>query len=457
MGAWIFVAVGVLAISLSSPAGAQQDLDVVQCYCNGQYTVMPRGTDCRALCVGRGPSPGAPPVYTPPRVYQPSPAELARQRMNAVNEQGRTAFKHGDYRDAVRLFKDALALAADRGDALIIQHNIGNTYSFLASEAQKRGDLDEALSMLRQAMAYYPNEGQHDWPGWEKQLRDAIAARQQAAEQAAREDEARRRQAAELAIREAENQRRQSQLAEAEQSLQSARQQLETERLARAEDDLKSARRALQDTLQEQTPVGAGPNTKFFGKGPDVQPGEVVGHAVPTGPQSQYSSTYEQLSAAAKSAEAASCIFNGQAGCPAGQKFEPLKLSGNSPALQAMAAKIATNKALVGDQQFMERFNWYRHLDTQSSDTKTKLADVQRQIDSNQGDRKILNAMKGTLENTAKIIQDDQKKAKQSMDERAKTLSITLEWPPEEAVTKQTPAQQPPVGDATKDNKPSSQ
>jgi tetratricopeptide (TPR) repeat protein len=246
----------VLTISLPSPAAAQQELDVVQCFCNGQYRVMPRGTDCRALCVGSGRSTGAP-VYTPPPVQQPSPAELQRRRMNAVNEQGRAALKNGDYQNAVRLFKDALALAAIRGDALIIQHNIGSAYSFLASEAQERGDLDEALAMLRQAMSYYPNESQHDWPGWEKYLRDAIVARQQAAEEAAREAEAQHRQAAEEARQEAENRLRQSQLAQAEQNLQLARQQLETERLARAEQDLQSARRALQDL----PPVGAGPRT----------------------------------------------------------------------------------------------------------------------------------------------------------------------------------------------------
>jgi tetratricopeptide (TPR) repeat protein len=127
------------------------------------------------------------PSYTPPPVYQPSPAELQQQRATAINEQGIGLFRQGNYAAAIRLFQQALAMSTNSSAATIIQRNIGNSYSWLTSEAQERGDLEQALRYIQLARQYYPDESDHDWPGWEQYLRDKIQEQREAAAEAERE------------------------------------------------------------------------------------------------------------------------------------------------------------------------------------------------------------------------------------------------------------------------------
>jgi len=336
---------------------------------------------------------------------------LQNQQSITINNQGVAEHNRGNYAEAIRLFEQALALATDPTTALKLRHNLANSYSFLARAAQDRGDLTEALRMIELSIRYYPDEPDMDWHGWAETLRGEIAEREQAIEEARRE--------------------RTEQFTEAEGQRLAAAQQLKSESLRHAEEQLNAARgRIREQQAAAQGPPASGGNTKFFGT--SVGPGAAAaGPTVAPGPQTSYSSTGEQLQAAASSPEAAACVFTGQAGCPAGQPFQPLKLSSNSAAFKTMAAKIATNEKLVADQPFIERFNWYRHLDVQMTETKAKLTEIQKQIDGNKGDREILNAEKGSLENTAKLLEADAAKAKKWMDERAKTLSITLDWPEE--------------------------
>ncbi|MGO9361418.1 MAG: hypothetical protein ACLP1D_27700 [Xanthobacteraceae bacterium] len=371
-----------------------------------------------------GPSPSAP-VYTPPPVYQPSPAELQQQRATAINQQAIEVENRGNHAAALRLFEQALALCTNANAALIIRHNIGNTYSWLAREAQDQGNNSLALRYIELAMQYYPDQRQLDWPGWAERLREQIREQREAVEE--------------------ENQRRVAVVTQAESIRAAARAQIQSGRLADVEAQRAEAKKRIAEQLSALNPAQQGAastgNTKFFGT--PVGPGrEAVSPSVPTGAQTKYSSTGEQLHAAAVSAEAAACVFEGQAGCPTGQRFDPIKLSSNSTAFQAMAAKVATKPELVRDGAFMNSFNWYRHLDGQVMETKSELEAVQRQLDSNQGDRPVLEAQKGTLENTIKHNETDKAMAKQWMDERAKTFKITLDWP-EETPANATPPQKP--------------
>lgn len=112
------------------------------------------------------PGPGGP-SYTPPPVYQPSPAELQQQRATAINDQGAVLDRRGDHAGAIRLYEQALALSTNPAYAQIIKHNIAAAYSWLTREAQERGDFDQALRYIQLAQSYYPGEPDKDWPGWE--------------------------------------------------------------------------------------------------------------------------------------------------------------------------------------------------------------------------------------------------------------------------------------------------
>jgi tetratricopeptide (TPR) repeat protein len=156
---------------------------------------VPGGPSISAPTFTPSPRPAPPPVapgpggpsYTPPPVYQPSPAELQQQRATAINEQGMTLFKRGDYAGAVRLFEQAFALSTNPNYAQLIKRNIAASYSWLTREAQERGDFDQALRYIQLAQSYYAGDPDKDWPGWERFLRDKIREQQEAIATAERE------------------------------------------------------------------------------------------------------------------------------------------------------------------------------------------------------------------------------------------------------------------------------
>ena len=93
-----------LTMLLPCPVTAEREIDVVQCYCNGQYTVMPQGTDCRSLCVGSGyGNPGT------PRIRVPTAEERAAQQRAAK----RAAFDTA-YAKSRELAKNGFALSDRR-------------------------------------------------------------------------------------------------------------------------------------------------------------------------------------------------------------------------------------------------------------------------------------------------------------------------------------------------------
>jgi len=146
--------------------------------------------------VAPGPSRPSGPSYTPPAVYQPSPAELQQRRATAINEQGMTLFKRGDYAGAIRLFEQAFALSTNPNYALIIKHNIAASYSWLTRQAQERGDLDQALRFVELAISYWPDNLKDDWSGWASRLRERIRERQEEIQAAERARQGRAREVA---------------------------------------------------------------------------------------------------------------------------------------------------------------------------------------------------------------------------------------------------------------------
>jgi tetratricopeptide (TPR) repeat protein len=447
----------------------------------------PVSANVQGVCVqncGPAPSPYRPPIYVRPP--EPSPTELQQQQANVINDQGLAAenrhdyagaialfeqalrlstnpnstsiireniarayglegfdaFNRNDHAGAIEVYKQALAYTSDARTALTLRQNIANCYSFLANAAGRRNDLIAELEILSLAMRYNPENP--EWARWENNIRGEISRRQEAIAEERQQAAAERQRAKTEAMTSAQTAR------------DAARQQLKADTLARAEEERKAARRALEQPAGANPAQGSpGGNTKFFGT--PVGPGpEAASPTIPQQPQTTYPSTSAQLNAAAIRPEAAACVFEGQAGCPAGQSFEPLKLSSNSADFKAVSARIATNKKLVADEIFINRFNWYRHLDQQLTETKSKLSEIQQQIDTHKGDQEILKVEKETLANTAKSLEEDQAKAKQFMDERAETLSIKIDWQESGAPNAQSPApeQQPPKPAEPKTNEP---
>jgi tetratricopeptide (TPR) repeat protein len=378
------------------------------------------------------------PTYSPPPVYvppQPSPAELQQRQANLINDQGLAAAQRGDYAEAIRLYQQALALSTFANSALIIRHNIAASYSHLARQADDRGASAEALRMIELAMQYNPDERTLDWPGWARSLRERIRERQDAVQEAGQD------------LKEAGERIKAAQFAAANTRLDSAGDLLKSQAFTRSREQMNAARNVLAQAATPPAQGGgaAGGNTKFFGT--KVGPGqEAAGPTVPPGTPTTYSSTGQQLNAAATSAEAAACVMEGRGNCPQGQPLPtPTLSSSQSPAFNQMAARVGAIPALANDHEFQTRFAYYRSLDSLMIETRAKIAAVQKQIDSNPGDREILTVQKQTLENTARIIDTDRGNARKSVDEQAKTLSISLDWPPEEAAPTASGPAAPPA------------
>jgi len=167
-----------------------------------------------------------------------------------------------------------------------------------------------------------------------------------------------------------------------------------------------------------------------------------LGPTVAGGTQTAYSSTSAQLKAMAADTKEiaadprkidsnAGCIFAGQSNCTTAAPMNFPKPEPHSQAFNELAARITANSKLAGDSGFQDRLAWYRHLDGQLEETKTNLAAIQQQLDSGKGDAEILAVKKHTLENSIEQTRADIVVAKKMMDDQAKTLNMSVDWPGE--------------------------
>ena len=95
--------------------------------------------------------------YTPPTVYQPSPAELQQRQAVALQQQGSAQFRAGNYTEALRLFELSLKLCVAADDIRNLRRDVGNTHGHLGEAAYKRGDVEQANRELELAKQYLPN------------------------------------------------------------------------------------------------------------------------------------------------------------------------------------------------------------------------------------------------------------------------------------------------------------
>ena len=139
------------------------------------------GVSCKCIGCGSSPSSGGSSggsSYTPPPVYQPSPAELQQRQAVALQQQGSAQFRAGKYTEALRLFELSLKLCVAVDDIRNLRRDVGNTHGHLGEAAYKRGDVEQANREFELAKQYLPNN---------KVIRDdlaitqnELAARQQA-------------------------------------------------------------------------------------------------------------------------------------------------------------------------------------------------------------------------------------------------------------------------------------
>lgn len=130
---------------------------------------------------GCGPAGGSspPPQASHPPVHRPSPTELKQRQSDHFNREGLKEFKRGNFEDAIRFFQTALDMATNGDSVRVNRQNIANAHSFLASAAEKRGDLEGALREVKLALQYDVQKDyskpKTDWPAWEKSLQDHLA------------------------------------------------------------------------------------------------------------------------------------------------------------------------------------------------------------------------------------------------------------------------------------------
>ena len=108
-------------------------------------------------CGSSSSSSSSSPTYSPPAVYQPSPADLKQRQMVALQAQGKAQFRAGKLTEALRLFELSLKLCVAAGDIQALKGDVGETHANLGVLAYKRGDIEQALRHFELAKQYMPD------------------------------------------------------------------------------------------------------------------------------------------------------------------------------------------------------------------------------------------------------------------------------------------------------------
>jgi tetratricopeptide (TPR) repeat protein len=302
--------------------------------------------------------------YAPP-VYQPSPAELQERQSVALANQGNSLFNRGNYAEAIRLYKLARNLSTNAASARTIEHNIANAFSWQADEAEKRGDLRTAFSMISQALQYYPDTALN-WPQWAERLQNEITARETAERQAEEDRRASQRRIKIGSLSAAETQRS------------SASERIKNATLADAEKRIADARQSLMREQKRfnESPAdatGAIPSKGAFGT--TVVPRSEAGAVVPPGAKTTYDSATAQADAAKKSASMG-CVYDGQANCAPGTALpfrEAIVLRGSAslpPAVKSAMNKTPEGKKLIAEEADLR--DKYASADAKAAELKVQ-------------------------------------------------------------------------------------
>jgi hypothetical protein len=176
--------------------------------------------------------------------------------------------------------------------------------------------------------------------------------------------------------------------------------------------------------------------SSIMGTKPSTPTGDDLGPAVSSTPPAKNKTASAQADAVKKDPN----CFDGRS-CGAGTSLVfPERLQ--SAAVYGLAAQIAKDPILAGDEAFQKGFAWYRHIDGQLIDKEKELAEVQQEIDSGTGDLTFLEQERTVFETDAKLIKANQVNAKKAMDERAKQLSKTIDWSEEAPASKEPLSQE---------------
>lgn len=383
--------------------------------------------------------------YRPP-VYQPGPsrAERAAQKRQAeataANQRGVDAWNRKDWAAAEKHFREALALEPDD---TTLRANLGRVENQLGSDAYFRGDYVAAAELFKKTLSLVTDPEK-------KFVEDNLALAQ------------------DLAQKEANRQREDAAAAEAMRNA-----------LSHMVDAVPSTKGS--GGVNASGGGGSSGGLTFMGPGssstvptagsggnaPTASPGGLnfmgpeasntfgvksnpskpdLGPAAAP-PSAKVDSALDQLSSAANSGKTAVDAYDKkvatspedaqrQAGCQFSDRncAQPDHIQVPHPAQTPGTADLLTHipEDAQQDKKIQESVAWYQKYERNALETEGKLAEVQKQIDSGNGDPAILNAEKGTLTNQ---LNDQKKLQKMEEDDIKKQLvnihAVWKEQPPQ--------------------------
>jgi hypothetical protein len=114
----------------------------------------------------------------------------------------------------------------------------------------------------------------------------------------------------------------------------------------------------------------------------------------------------------------------------AGQKIAAppvdLKGVGKAPAVTKLLSHIPQSDKIKNDPVIKTSVDWYSKLESDKAETKQKIADVQKQIDSKQGDPGILKIEQSQLTNDLQNIQHNQQTAENAI--KKQLVKLDMPW-----------------------------
>jgi hypothetical protein len=121
------------------------------------------------------------------------------------------------------------------------------------------------------------------------------------------------------------------------------------------------------------------------------------------------------------------CAFDYRA-CAGFEQITFPSASSPSAAVNALAYRLAKDERAMKDEVIKQSFSWFLSLDKEVTETRSKIATIQRQIDSGKGDRSDLEMKKASLQNKMKQYRGDQRLAEKQIKEQAKKLDLSVDW-----------------------------
>jgi tetratricopeptide (TPR) repeat protein len=343
-------------------------------------------------------------TYTPPPPPPPSPAEIAAAQAYALNDQGTAAYNNGDWKNAEAFFRQAVE--KEPNDRAYLR-NLVNSQAHEGQDAYKQGDYATALNYFQQALATIPADDPYI-----QVRRNDLAMAQGKIDEAQRLSE----------------QRQQDKIAadNMHQSIQNLAKNLSA--VAAPSSGGLDFNQGTRTGAFGTTSNPSNPELDFSPGAPPVavhSASEQVGSAANSGADANKKGIGNE---AAKIAS--NCAFD-KAACaaPVAIPISRVRAIGQTPGAAELFAHIPD--AGKDNNQIQKSMAYYEKLDGRKIATQTKLAAVQKQIDSGAGDAEVLKARQATLNNDLKRYVADQAKTQNQIKTQLKTIKVDwIESPP---------------------------